>query len=60
MGAPKFSKSKTLIQDPVCVNNISLPKTIKINNGAVAISKKMCDANGTNNSINLKKYNMGK
>ena len=50
-----FSKLKTLIHDLICVKNDFYPETIKNDNGAAAMIKQLCDANGTNKSIKLKK-----
>ena len=47
-----FSELKNLIHELICVKNIFYPASIKNDNGAVAMIFFLCDANGTNNSIN--------
>ena len=50
-----FSQSEVLdVQANLCENNF-YPATIRNDNGAVAMRKFLCDANKSNNSINLKK-----
>ena len=50
-----LSKFKTVIHEIVCVKNNLYPATIKNYNGAIAVRFFMCDTNGTNSSIKLKK-----
>ena len=47
-------KLKTLIYELICVFFLN-PATIKNENGAFAMSIFLCDANRSNNYINLKK-----
>ena len=55
MGAPDFSKFKTVIQELIFVDNKFYLATIKIDNGYNSMFLCVHDANGTNNSIKLKK-----
>ena len=59
MCARFVSKLKTLIHELICVKNNFYPATIKNENRAAEVRKKLCGAKGTNNSIKLKKGNIG-
>ena len=55
----QFSDGQPLVQGRlICVKNQFNPATIKNDNGSVAMRIIFCNAKGTKNSIELKKYNI--
>ena len=57
MGAPYFSKFKSIIHGLVCVKYIFFQKPSKMTMDPKQRELFLCDVNGTKNSIKLKKDN---
>ena len=59
MGAPDFSKLKTLIHELIFVQNVFYPETMQNGNEAVPMGKKIVQRERNQQLHQLKNYNIG-